>query len=702
MTTAAPPGRANGQEPGPVVRTGAFGVAVDFVRRVGGKARSLGPVRVLLIALACLAAVAALRPQLLSSQDPNAINVTALLKGPSWHHLLGTNEQGSDVLARLIYGTRLDLFIAVGSVFIAGALGLPAGLLAGYRGRAVDQVLRSVAVSTLAFPVILFAILVVASFGASLTSLVAILGFLFLPQVFLVTRAQARAVRQREYITASVVTGLRPRRVLVRHVLPNVIGPVLVLIPQLMATAILAEAGLSYLGLGVQPPAITWGTILLDSKNYYHQQPFYAASAGLMVTAAAALLIFAGDVIGESLDSGRARVRRPAAARSLRSRAGAAAPHGVEPPGGQVDHTGAPDAPSNGNRAPLVSVEDLKVTYAAAGGSGRSVVRAVDGVSFEIGERECLALVGESGSGKSSIARALVRMVPAAGSFTLGGDSFFEMRGEVLRSARRSVQLIFQSPQGSIDPRQTAREVIAEPIEAHRLIEPALIAARVEQLMRLVGFDPALADRRARQLSGGQCQRLAIARCLAVGARLVICDEPTSALDVSVQAQIINLLKDLQEREGTSLLFISHNLAVVRQLSHRVAVLYQGRVVEMAPSAGLFAAPFHPYTHELINSVVTTRGNGHGPGGARGARSLSAAARSSGCSYAPRCPHSDERCWAEIPLPRPATGGHVVACHHWEQIALGTKPQPGRLGLPPSTGVAGATGLAGGSGDAPA
>ena len=185
---------------------------------------------------------------------------------------------------------------------------MPAGLLAGYSGKAIHQTLQSVAVGTLAFPLILFAVLIVASFGASLATLVFILGFLFVPQVFLVTRAQSKAIREREYITSAVVIGVRTRRILRRHVFPNVIGPVLVLVPQLMATAIIAEAGLSYLGLGLQPPSITWGTVLLASKDYYQQQPAYAAAGGLMVTIAAALLILAGDVISESVDPRRRRL----------------------------------------------------------------------------------------------------------------------------------------------------------------------------------------------------------------------------------------------------------------------------------------------------------------------------------------------------------------------------------------------------------
>jgi peptide/nickel transport system permease protein len=674
-----------------------------------GSLRRTGPVRIGLIAVAAVAVIAAVRPELLTSEGPHQIDINAILKGPSWAHWLGTDEEGTDVLSRVIYGTRLDLLVAVGSTALAVAIGVPAGLMAGYSGKALDRGLQSVAVSTLAFPLVLFAVLIVASFGASLVTLVCILGFLFVPQLFLVTRAQTKAIREREFITAAVVTGQRTARVLSRHVLPNVIGPVLVLVPQLMATAILAEAGLSYLGLGLQPPSITWGTILLASKDYYRQQPAYAAAAGLVVTLSAALLMLAGDVTAESLDPRRrragARRRRPEAvpaepggAEPGAAEPGAAEPGAVAPAGAPVvavrqvlpnpartlegglggateeSHgVSVPSGPGQGE-APVVVVSELTVLYASRGkGATGSSVKAVDHVSFSMQPGECLGLVGESGSGKSSIARALVRVVRADGSFLFQGADFFALRGEALRATRRNVQLIFQNPRGSIDPRQTARQVVREPIEAHGLLPRDKIEARVDELMHQVGFDSALSDRRPHQLSGGQCQRLAIARSLGLRAELLICDEPTSALDVSVQAQIINLLKDLQEAERTSYLFISHDLAVVRQLAHSVAVLYKGQIVERAPAAELFSAPAHPYTIELLSSVLEMP-TGQGVPANQRARQrarlpVSSATGTDGCSFADRCPHADERCERETPVPETSESGHLVQCHHWRAIA---------------------------------
>jgi len=256
--------------------------ALVHLRRAMHWARHAGPARLVLVAAAILGIVAAVRPELLTSQDPNAINAHAILVGPSWSHWLGTTRK----VPTFWRGSSTDSPGSAprrGERRIAGLVGFPLGALAGYRGGVTDYVLQSFAISTLAFPLILFAVLIVASFGASLLTLIGILAFLFTAQVFTVARAQAKALREREFITAATVSGIRTTHLLRRHLFPNARGPVLVLLPQLMATAIIAEAGLSYLGLGSSPEHHV-GTILEASENYYQQQPYYAVAAGLVVT----------------------------------------------------------------------------------------------------------------------------------------------------------------------------------------------------------------------------------------------------------------------------------------------------------------------------------------------------------------------------------------------------------------------------------
>lgn len=251
---------------------------------------------------------------------------------------------------------------------------------------------------------------------------------------------------------------------------------------------------------------------------------------------------------------------------------------------------------------PLLTVEDLVVEYATAGlfRSGPPT-RAVDGVSFTIGRGETLALVGESGSGKSSVARTILRLQPAtSGRVCFDGQEIFSLGAEPLRALRRRMQIVFQDPSSALNPRMTVGDAIAEGLEIHRLVPNAEIPGKVRTLMEEVGLDPAAEGRYPRSFSGGQRQRVGIARALAVDPAFLVLDEPVSALDVSVQAQVLNLLLALQERRGLSYLFVAHDLAVVRQVAHRVAVMYLGKIVETGKTDQVLSAPQHPYTQALL------------------------------------------------------------------------------------------------------
>jgi ABC-type oligopeptide transport system ATPase subunit len=263
--------------------------------------------------------------------------------------------------------------------------------------------------------------------------------------------------------------------------------------------------------------------------------------------------------------------------------------------------------------APAVEVEDLRVTFrrrgartASARDNGRLV--AVDDVSLSVVRGDCVGIVGESGSGKSTLARAILRLVASRGRVWWRGEDLARLDGRALRRARRELQIVFQDPLASLDPRMTAAESIAEPL---RLLEsgpdPAAHAERVARMLARVGLTDGEAARYPHQLSGGQCQRIGIARAMIGGPKLLICDEPVSSLDVSIQGQIVNLLLDLQRESGTAMLFISHNLAVVRQVSHRILVMYEGRIVESGSREQIFSAPVHPYTRALLAAVPSIR-----------------------------------------------------------------------------------------------
>jgi peptide/nickel transport system ATP-binding protein len=318
--------------------------------------------------------------------------------------------------------------------------------------------------------------------------------------------------------------------------------------------------------------------------------------------------------------------------------------------------------------APLLQVNDLKKHFPVhAGLFGRKPewVYAVDGVTFEIARGETLSLVGESGCGKSTVGRAILRLFDiTAGQVVLDGERIDNLAPNGLRKMRRRVQVVFQDPFSSLNPRMRVRDILAEPIRNFGLAKSAAeLAARLANLMDTVRLPRDALDRRPHEFSGGQRQRIGIARALAAEPELIVCDEAVSALDVSVKAQIVNLLQDLQREFGLALLFISHDLAIVEHITHRVAVMYLGKIVEVAPKREIFASPRHPYTKALLSAVPTPD-----PGAARAPMILKGDVPSpinppKGCRFHTRCPFAFERCRSEEPELRSVADHQWVACH---------------------------------------
>ena len=298
-------------------------------------------------------------------------------------------------------------------------------------------------------------------------------------------------------------------------------------------------------------------------------------------------------------------------------------------------------------------------------GEPRRSLCAVDGVSFSIRRGETLALVGESGCGKSTVARLIVGLYPlSAGRIVFDGADLADPASAPLR---RRMQMIFQDPYASLNPRWRVRDIVAEPIVAHGIApDKARLAARVAELLLQVGLAPEDGEKFPHEFSGGQRQRISIARALSSNPEFLVCDEPTSALDVSVQAQILNLMKDLQQRLGLTYLFISHNLAVVAHIATRVGVMYLGRLVEINDAKELFERPRHPYTRMLIDAIpdLQMSGRARTPVAGEVPNPLDPPP---GCTFNPRCPHADARCRAERPLALPTAGGGAVACHAVEE-----------------------------------
>ena len=318
----------------------------------------------------------------------------------------------------------------------------------------------------------------------------------------------------------------------------------------------------------------------------------------------------------------------------------------------------------------LLQLDDVKTYFTKTTGvpfiGETAVIRAVDGVTLEVAKGETLGLVGESGCGKSTLGRTIIRLYePNAGRIIYDGQDLTHLSRQELRPMRRKIQMVFQDPFGSLDPRMTVEGVLTEPLRIHGLATGRRRSGRIAELLAMVGLSPKVADRYPHEFSGGQRQRIGIARALAVDPEFLVCDEPVSALDVSIQAQILNLIADLRESLNLTCLFIAHDLSVVRQISGRVAVMYLGKVVEVAKRDALFTSPLHPYTQALLSAVpvpnpkvertrerIILRGDVPSP-----------ANPPSGCRFHTRCPIAVEKCRVVEPPLEEKRPGHIAACH---------------------------------------
>jgi peptide/nickel transport system ATP-binding protein/oligopeptide transport system ATP-binding protein len=368
----------------------------------------------------------------------------------------------------------------------------------------------------------------------------------------------------------------------------------------------------------------------------------------------------------------------------MRARDAADAEDRPEPDGGLLGHRGSDDMsvqPGQNAQPDLITVRNLGKTFLSGGGLsfGRPTggVRAVDAASFTVRRGETLALVGESGCGKSTLGRLLLRLIEASeGEVTIDGIDLMQLSAGQMRAMRAKMQMIFQDPYGSLSPRRSIAQIISEPLEVFGLAQSSRQRRdRVAELLTQVGLSPTFMDRYPRQFSGGQRQRIGIARAISVNPQFIVADEPVSALDVSVQAQVVNLMQDLQQSRGFSYLFIAHDLSVVRHIADRVAVMYLGRIVEIGPKAAIYDFPSHPYTQALLSAVPEPD-----PDAAKARIILkgdvpSPANVPPGCSFHTRCPIAEAICRTTPPQLTETTQGHFAACHF-------ARPNPIPIALP--------------------
>lgn len=598
---------------------------------------------------------------LLAPHDPISQDLAASLAPPFWveggsmEHPLGTDTLGRDTAARLIYGARNSLVIAFFAVLIASVLGLVAGIAAGFSRGWLDALLMRLGDMQLAFPFILLAIIVLGVLpDRSALHLILVLGIPGWILYARVVRSRVLAERDKDYITAARAIGAGRYRLMTKYVFPAVWQVVLVIAMIDIGFVILVESTLSFLGLGLTPPTPSWGLILAEGRRNMIISPWLSILPGLaiMVTVLAINLTADGaaDVLDPKLKKGifrRRRQKTPAPPSVVASDQSAA--HGQPAP------------------ATLLSVRDLSVEFPLQD----VTVRAVRSVSFDVDREETLGVVGESGSGKSVTALSVIQLLDSPGRVT-GGQILFEGRDltrigdrEMAGLRGRKIGMIFQNPAASLNPVLSIGSQMVETTRAHRRVDPEEAREMAAAALLDVGIgDPDFVlSQYPFQLSGGMNQRVMIAMAMLARPDLLIADEPTTALDVTTQAQVLEQLREVTRQHQTALIFITHDIALVREYADNIVVLYAGQVAEQGPVESVISSPEHPYTQALLESVP--RGDidpderlpvirGELPDPTR---------VPVGCPFAPRCPYVMEVCVGVNPPLEKVGEGRLAACH---------------------------------------
>ena len=611
--------------------------------------------RIAAVPVVAVAAIAllALSVPLLPLPSPVGMQIAQRMARPSVVHWLGQDEYGRDVLSRLLWGARVSLTVAGASAAIACVLGTAIGIAGGYLGRVAEFLaIRSMDV-VLCFPPLLLALLVVTLLGPGAATLIPVLALVYLPGFVRVAYAGVLSVRSAEYVEAMRVLGAGRLRIMARTILPNIGGPLLVQFSLTAASAVVLESGLSFLGLGVVPPAPSWGLMIAAARSTMAQAPLLLLWPCLALSLTILAMNALCDALRDAVDPHRVPRRR--GARALLE---ALAP-GLLP-----------------ERGPVLEIAGLTVEIETPMGP----IQPVRDVSLRIEGGETLAVVGESGSGKSLLSLAVMGLLPAAarvaaGAVWLDGTEVLRLEEANLRRLRgERFAMVFQDPLSSLNPVHRVGVQIAEGVSAHHRMSAKRLRARVVELLGQVGIpDPARnAAAFPHEMSGGMRQRAGIAMAIANNPRLLIADEPTTALDVTIQAQVLELLAGLKRDRGMGLVFVTHSLPVVAEIADRVAVMYAGEVVESGMAAEIFERPLHPYTAALLRSAPSE--DGSLPEGIAGTVPLPHMLPPA-CVFAPRCQHHVAACDAARPPLMQAAPSRSTRCIRWRELAgLGAEP----------------------------
>lgn len=557
------------------------------------------------LAILLLLTLATLLAPWIAPFDAHTGDITRALQGPGGEHLLGTDSAGRDVLSRLLYGGRTTLGGAVLALLVAVGLGVTTGLISGYTGKKFDLGAEWVNNLLMALPNVMVLLAVRAAFGSGVWLSMAVLGVLLAPGFHRLSRNIVMGVRNELYVDAARVSGLSDLRIMTRHVLNAVRAPLIIHAALTAVAAIGIQAGLEFIGLAdTSVPA--WGTMLNEALVNLYIAPLLMLWPGIALGLVNVALILFGNGLRDVLEDRPARGRRKRAGAGRAGDRGQDAAQAAEPRGTK-DTTAAPVAHAERPDA-VLSVRGLTIGYPVP--DGHKVV--VDDVSFDVRAGEVLGLVGESGSGKTQTAWALLDLLPRDAT-VLGGSITYQGERLEARSAKERRRLLGtgiayvpQEPMSNLDPSFTVGSQLADPMRRRIGLDRAAARARALELLDRVGIaDPERTYRSyPHQISGGMAQRVLIAGAVSCDPKVLVADEPTTALDVTVQAEVLDLLRDLQRERGMAMVMVTHNLGVVADICDRVAVMRLGRIVEQNEVDPLFESPRHPYTRMMLDSVL--------------------------------------------------------------------------------------------------
>ncbi|WP_297081230.1 dipeptide/oligopeptide/nickel ABC transporter permease/ATP-binding protein [uncultured Demequina sp.] len=567
------------------------------------------------ITIAIIIVIAAAAP-LIAPYDAGETDFTSVLAGPSADHLLGTDDFGHDILSQLIYAARTALIVGVGSVLVAMLIGVPMGLILGYKGGWYDRLGSRVMDIADAMPGIMIGFVVIAILGRGTLILIFAIGLIFSMNFARMVRAITLTERKKLYVESAHVTGLRNRQIVFGQVLPNLVGPLAVQGAVFLGNAIKVEAALSFLGLGLPDDQPSWGGMLRTAAEHQVDHPWMALPPGIAIVITVLALNLLGDGINDALSG--ARTSRKQRKRALHQAPTLAEVEEAKRAVSSVVTTPVAVAPAlaqalvttDKHPDPVLAVRDIHIVADRPDGE---VVPLVSSLDLTVGRGEVMGLLGESGSGKSMLAKSILGLLPAgvrveSGSVELAGEELVGRTERQWREIRgKKLGVVFQNPQANLSPVHTVGRQLIDPLRIHHGMSKAVARDQAADLLDMVGVKDAAKrlDDYPHQFSGGMAQRVAIAIALAGDPDVLILDEATSALDVTTQSQVLDLVLDLREKLGMAVINITHDLGVAAEACDRVAIMYHGQLLEVNDVFSLFDEPHHPYTKALLASHPT-------------------------------------------------------------------------------------------------